>query len=66
MDFMNIAKSAGDIFNNVDLGDLKLDEILSDTFISNNTNIDSVKAFIEKAASTLIALLTLKTCLLII
>jgi predicted xylose isomerase-like sugar epimerase len=49
MDFGKLAKSAGSIMKNIDLDNLKLDEILTDKFISENTTLKTVKAFIEKS-----------------
>jgi hypothetical protein len=49
MDFKNFTKSAGQILKNVDLDNLNLEDILDDTFISNNTTLNSVKLFIEKS-----------------
>lgn len=54
MDFGKISKSAGNLFGKIDfdalnLNDLKLDEVLSDEFIKNNTSLSSLKTFIEKS-----------------
>jgi hypothetical protein len=60
MDFRNLAKSAGQILKNVDLDNLNLEEILTDTFISNNTTLNTVKEFLEKRGFDISSVLDLK------
>jgi len=43
------SKMAGDLGGKLDLDNLKLDSIITDSFIAKNTKLDSVKSFIEKS-----------------
>ncbi|MFD0710717.1 hypothetical protein [Paenibacillus sp. GCM10027626] len=61
MDFGKLAKMAGDLTGGkLDLDNLNLADIITDTFIANNTKLDSVKTFIEKSGFDVSSLLDFK------
>ncbi len=49
MVFDKISKMAGDLGGKIDLDNIKLESIINDSFIAENTKLDSVKSFIEKS-----------------
>ncbi len=49
MVFDKISKMAGDLGVNIDLDNVNIDSIINDSFIAENTKLDSVKSFIEKS-----------------
>lgn len=55
-----LAKTALNQVKDLDLNHLKLDEILTDAFISENTTLKSVKAFIEKSGFDVSSILDFK------
>lgn len=44
----------------IDLNNIKLDEIITDKFIKDNTTLDSVKSFIEKSGFDVSSILDFK------
>lgn len=44
-----LKQAAGDLMEQFDLNDLDLNDLLSEDFIKENTNLDSIRDFIEKS-----------------
>lgn len=60
MDFGKLAKTALNQVKELDLANVKLDEVLTDEFISKNTTLQSVKSFIEKSGFNVSSILDFK------
>lgn len=60
MGLEDLTKSFGDLSDKFDLDNFKLDEILDDKFIANNTKLKSVKEFVDKSGFDVKSILDFK------